>query len=99
MPVNPATVKALFLEVVDIGDPAARAARLQERAGSDAQLLARVHALLAANDQARESDTVSSKLNTDSDIDQFSPASDTAFPTTDLLGKNETVGAVIADRY
>src|SRR5262245_19253599 len=52
MPADPAAVKALFLEAVAVEDPAARAALVGERCGADAELLARVNALLAANDRA-----------------------------------------------
>jgi serine/threonine protein kinase len=52
MSATPAAVKALFLEAAAMDDPAARAALLAERCGEDAELLARVNALLAANDRA-----------------------------------------------
>ena len=51
MPADPAAVKSLFLEAAGIDEPSARAALLVERAGADAELLARVNALLAAHDR------------------------------------------------
>jgi serine/threonine protein kinase/WD40 repeat protein len=91
MPVNPAEVKSLFLEAAEIDDPAARAALLRERAGADSQLLARVNALLAANDQTRSSEAAPSRLNLE--------AGNTASPIADSPGKDERVGTVIADKY
>ena len=52
MPVDPAVVKSLFLELAAIDEPGDRAARLRDRCGADAELFARVGALLAANDRA-----------------------------------------------
>ena len=51
MPADPAAAKSLFLEAIAIDDVAARARLIQERAGDDAELLALVNALLAANDR------------------------------------------------
>jgi WD40 repeat protein len=50
VPADPAVVKSLFLELAAVDDPAARAEQLRVRCGADADLLARVNALLAAND-------------------------------------------------
>ena len=45
MPVDPASVKSLFLELAAIDDPTTRAARLAECCGADGDLSARVNAL------------------------------------------------------
>jgi serine/threonine protein kinase len=52
MALDPARVKSLFLAASDIADPAERAVYLNRECGADAQLRARVEALLRANDAA-----------------------------------------------
>src|SRR5215471_3560801 len=52
MPVDVARVKSLFLAASDRADPAERAAFLDRECGGDAELRARVEALLRANDAA-----------------------------------------------
>jgi WD40 repeat protein/serine/threonine protein kinase len=52
MPVDTARVKSLFLAASDLADPAERAAFLDRECGDDADLRARVEALLRANDAA-----------------------------------------------
>jgi serine/threonine protein kinase len=52
MAVDAARVKSLFLAASDIADPAQRAAYLDRECGGDAELRARVEALLRANDAA-----------------------------------------------
>src|SRR5262245_6347999 len=47
-----ARAKSLFLAAADLADPAARAAYLERECGGDAELRARVEALLRANDAA-----------------------------------------------
>src|SRR5262245_45935438 len=91
MPAGPAAVKALFLEAVAIEDPAARAALVAERSGDDADLLACVTALLAANDRALAGAETAS----------FGGAGggDAAEPTADSPGRDERADAVIAGRY
>ena len=87
MPAAPAAVKTLFLEVVAIDDPVARAALLNERCGEDAALFARVNALLVANDRAVANEGTAT----------FGPAGDA--PTASFPGKNEHVGAILAGKY
>src|SRR5262245_51477415 len=83
MPADPAAAKALFLEAVAIEDPAARAALVRERCGDDAELLARVNALLAANDRALAGRGEADALE----------------PTGSYPGRDEQAGAVIAGKY
>jgi len=52
MAVDPARAKSLFLAASDVNDPVARAAYLNRECGRDAELLARVEALLRANDDS-----------------------------------------------
>src|SRR5262245_41621118 len=86
MPADPAAVKALFLEAAALDDPAARAALVNERCREDAALLARVNALLAANDRAVANEGTAA-------------FGGNAEPTADFPGKNERVGAVLGGRY
>jgi serine/threonine protein kinase/tetratricopeptide (TPR) repeat protein len=83
MPVDPALVKSLFLELAAIDEPTDRAARLRDRCGADAELLARVNALLAANDRA--------VLDAES--------ADPDGGTGHFAGQSERVGAVLAGKY
>src|SRR5580700_7879541 len=50
MAVDAARAKSLFLNASDLSDPAERAAYLDRECGDDAELRARVEALLRAND-------------------------------------------------
>src|SRR5262245_36992715 len=52
MAVDAARAKSLFLVASDLADPAERAAYLDRECGGDAELRARVEALLRANDAA-----------------------------------------------
>jgi len=52
MAVDPARAKSLFLAASDLADPAELAAYLDRECGGDAELRARVGALLRANDAA-----------------------------------------------
>ena len=52
MPVDVARVKSLFLAASDLDDPAQRATYLERECGGDADLCARVEALLRANEAA-----------------------------------------------
>src|SRR6516164_1147849 len=52
MAVDAARAKSLFLAVSDLADPSERAAYLERECGGDAELRARVEALLRANDAA-----------------------------------------------
>ena len=88
---DPAAVKALFLEAAAIDDPVARAALLNERCRDDAALLARVNALLVANDQAVANEGTASFGAADGSAD--------AEPTAGLPGQDEHVGSVLAGKY
>jgi hypothetical protein len=50
MAVDPARAKSLFLAAADLADPAERAAYLDRECGEEAELRARVEALLRASD-------------------------------------------------
>src|SRR5262245_21147678 len=91
MPATPAAAKALFLEAVAIEDPAVRAALVRERCGNDAELLARVNTLLAANDRALASANTVSFDGAD--------VGRAVQPTADYPGRDEQAGAVIAGKY
>jgi serine/threonine protein kinase/WD40 repeat protein len=52
MPVDAARAKSLFLAASDLADPSARGAYLERECGADAELRARVEALMRANDAA-----------------------------------------------
>jgi eukaryotic-like serine/threonine-protein kinase len=84
---NAAIVKSIFLELVALNEPEARAARLDDRCGADSELRAQVSALLAANDQAALNEGTAS----------FAP--DAAAGTEELSRKDEQVGAVLAGKY
>ncbi len=85
MPADPAAAKALFLEAAAMDDPAARAALVVERCGEDTELLARVNALLAANDRALANAGTASVAG--------------AEPTAEYLDRDEKPGVVIAGKY
>ena len=99
-----AAVKAIFLEVVAVDDPVARAALLSERCGEDVELLARVNALLVANDRALANAGTASFGAVDGGpipAAEFPKAENAveAEPTADLPGGNEHVGAVLGGKY
>src|SRR5262245_32722782 len=54
MPVDAKRVQAAFLAVIEIADPAQRAAVLDQQCGGDGELRRRVLALVAAHDQSGE---------------------------------------------
>ncbi|CAN5514477.1 hypothetical protein BH10PLA2_BH10PLA2_22930 [soil metagenome] len=87
MSTDPALVKSIFLELVATPEPAARAARLEERCGHDPVLKARVKTLLAANARAEENE------GTASYPPEFGDG------TADFSRKDEQVGAVLAGKY
>jgi serine/threonine protein kinase len=91
MTADPAAAKALFLEAAALDDATARAALLSERCGEDAALLARVNALLAANDRAVANQGTGSFFDPE--------RSGGLEPTLNLSGKDEHIGAVIAGKY
>jgi eukaryotic-like serine/threonine-protein kinase len=91
MPIDPALVKALFLELAAIDEPTERAARLRERCGADSELLARVNALLAANDRAVMSEGTGT-FSSD-------PIGNSEARTADFPGRDEQIGAILAGKY
>src|SRR5262249_59666642 len=50
MAIDPKRVKEIFLEAVELSDEAARAAHLEQACGGDAELRARVEALLRSHE-------------------------------------------------
>ncbi|HEV3438228.1 MAG TPA: tetratricopeptide repeat protein [Gemmata sp.] len=104
MPIDPVAVKSLFLAAATIDDPAARAALLAERCGSDVALLARVYALLAANERAMANKGTASYLadgpGADPDtVTADGPKADPEDATTDQPGQAEHIGAILAGKY
>src|SRR5262245_57001185 len=86
MAVDAARAKSLFLAASDLDDPTARAAYLDRECGSDADLRARVEALLRANDAAPPGNATSAHERGG------------AGPTTDYAADPEP-GAVVAGKY
>jgi serine/threonine protein kinase len=91
VPVDPAVAKAVFLEAVALEDLAARGALVDARCGEDAELFARVHALLDANDRALAGAGTAS-LGGDADAGA-------AAPTADYPGRDERAGTVVGEKY
>src|SRR5215472_2468793 len=94
MAVDPARAKSLFLAASDLADPAERAAFLDRECGGDADLRARVEALLRANDAAPPP-APEQRDGTGA----FDPNAPAGAHTADRPGKDERVGAVIAGKY
>src|SRR4051812_11660055 len=94
MAVDTARAKSLFLAASDLADPAERAAYLNRVCGGEAELRARVEALLRANDAA----PLSEPGPADS-TGTFAPDLPAAVPTADSPGKDECAGAVVAGKY
>jgi serine/threonine protein kinase/tetratricopeptide (TPR) repeat protein len=94
MPVDAARAKSLFLAASDLSDPAERAAYLERECGGDAELRARVEALLRANDDSPPSAPEARRAT-----GAFAPEVPAEVLTTDRPGQEERVGAVIAGRY
>src|SRR6516164_8787856 len=90
MAIDAARAKSLFLAASDLADPAERAAYLERECGGDAELRARVEALLRANDDSPPSAPEARRAT-----GAFAPE----VLTTDRPGQEERVGAVIAGRY
>src|SRR5262245_56242392 len=93
MAVDAARAKSLFLAASDL-DPAERAAYLERACAGDAELRARVEALLRADDAA----PLPAPEPRDA-TGAFAPDAPAGVPTTDRPGKDEHVGAVIAGKY
>ncbi len=89
MAVDAARAKSLFLAASDFADPAERAAYLERECGGDAELRARVEALLRANDAAPL--PVAGQATVDSAPGQP--------PTEDYGDPTARVGAVLAGKY
>jgi WD40 repeat protein/serine/threonine protein kinase len=92
MAVDAARAKSLFLAASDLADPALRAAYLDRECGGDAELRARVDALLRANDAA--------PLPLDSPGDATSAHVADPLPETEDYGDpTARVGAILAGKY
>jgi eukaryotic-like serine/threonine-protein kinase len=90
VPVDPARAKSLFLELAAVEDLTARAVQMRERCGSDAELFARVNALLVANDRAAADDGTANF--------SASPTNGPDVGTADFPGCDDRVGTVLTDR-
>jgi serine/threonine protein kinase len=92
MAVDAARAKSLFLAASDLADPAERAAYLDRECGADAELRARVEALLRAND--------ASPLPPLEAGDAASAHAPNGQPTTEDYGDpTARVGAILAGKY
>ena len=89
MAVDAARVKSLFLAASDLNDPAQRAAFLDRECGGDAELRARVEALLRANDAA--------PLPAPGEATVVSE--DGHAKTQDIIDPTARVGVVLAGKY
>ena len=89
MAVDPARVKSLFLAASDLADPADCAAFLERECGGDAELRARVEALLRANDAAPL------QVGSGATVDSAPRLPE----TEDYLDPTTRVGAVLAGKY
>jgi non-specific serine/threonine protein kinase/serine/threonine-protein kinase len=94
MAIDAARAKSLFLAASDLADPAARAAYLDRGCGDDAELRARVEALLRAGDAAplpepRRADATG----------PFAREAPAAGANADHPDKDEQAGTVIAGKY
>ena len=98
MPLDPAAVKSLFLELVEIEEPVARAARMLDRCVDDAELMARVNALLAANDRADLGRVTAVFTGNPTGADLFTkdPVGDAR---SDIPGRDERVGTLLSGKY
>jgi eukaryotic-like serine/threonine-protein kinase len=90
MPIDAARAKSLFLAASDLSNPAERAAYLDRECGGDADLRARVEALLRANDAAPLSDgDAQTGAHTPHDTNR----------TEDYADPTASIGAVLACKY
>ena len=94
MPADPAIIKSLFLELAAIDDLTARAAKLLERCGADSELLARVSALLAANDRAVTNGGTASFAD-----DALTADPDAKATTKDMPSLRIQIGTVLGGKY
>src|SRR6516164_1921491 len=89
MAVDAARAKSLFLAASDLADPAERAAFLDRECGGDAELRARIGALLRANDAAPLPSAPEATVD-----------SAPALPETEDYGDpTARVGALLAGKY
>ena len=95
MAVDPARVKSLFLAAADLTDPAERAAYLNRECGEEAELRARVEALLRANDASPLPEPKPAQAT--GNYAKDAPAA--LGPTTDYPRRDEQAGTVIAGKY
>ncbi len=94
MAVDPARVKSLFLAAADLADPAERAAYLNRECGEEAELRARVEALLRVNDASPLPESEPAEATGDYAQD----ASD-AGASNHHHGESEQAGTIIAGKY
>jgi eukaryotic-like serine/threonine-protein kinase len=92
MAFDPARAKSLFLAAADLAVPAERAAYLDRACGEEAELRARVEALLRANDASPLSESEPAERT-----GNYAP--DAPVPTTDYPRRDEQAGTVIAGKY
>jgi WD40 repeat protein/serine/threonine protein kinase/tetratricopeptide (TPR) repeat protein len=104
VPNDPARAKSLFLAASDLADPAARSAYLDRECRGDADLRARVEALLQA-DVAAPPPGPSGAAGTGAFASEapatgtFAPDAPSAAPTADYPGRDEKAGAVVGGKY
>ena len=94
MTFDTARAKSLFLAALDLADQAARAAYLDRECGGEAELRDRVETLLRASDRAPLLE--SGRANVAGSLDSAAPG---LAPTTNLPGRDEQAGVVIAGKY
>ena len=94
MTFDTARAKSLFLAALDLADQAARAAYLDRECGGEAELRERVETLLRASDRAPLLE--SGWANVAGSLDSAAPG---LAPTTNLPGRDEQAGVVIAGKY
>jgi hypothetical protein len=92
MPVDAARAKSLFLAASDLADPAARAAYVDRECAGDAELRARVEALLQANDAAPFPSVTTEEDKGTHDPHQL-PA------TLEAVDPSASLGTMIAGKY
>jgi eukaryotic-like serine/threonine-protein kinase len=92
MSIDTARAKSLFLAASDLTSPANRADYLDRECGADAELRARVEALLRANDQAL-------KLPEGANDPTSAHAASYPPPTKDCVDPSASVGAILAGKY
>ncbi len=94
MAVDPAHVKSLFLAASDLADPAERVAYLDRECGGEAELRARVEALLRSHDASPLPAPGLADRTGPHALDAPAPA-----PAADDPRKDEQAGTVIAGKY